>query len=267
MDNHIFRSALGGFNRQDVMEYIEKVQRLADERAASLEQQLEEALRSGGEARQELEECARTRQELEQQLEELRVQCSHARNNWDAQSQAKEAFRRDLADREETIQTLNAEQERLKAQLEELRVQLGDVRRQKEQIAQLELDARQRSDDTIAKAEARASIILADTQAKADADLAEARQKAQDIISAAEVQARETTAQAQARAENTLQAAEVRIGETAGAYEDICRSAQAAVGQIGRAIVQLSAASEKLPEEFGALGEALAALKEQAGKR
>ena len=42
MDNHIFRSALGGFNRQDVMEYIEKVQRLADERAASLEQQLEE---------------------------------------------------------------------------------------------------------------------------------------------------------------------------------------------------------------------------------
>ena len=45
---------------------------------------------------------------IEQQLEELRVQCSHARNNWDAQAQAKEAFRRDVAERESAIQALFA---------------------------------------------------------------------------------------------------------------------------------------------------------------
>ena len=33
MDNHIFRSALSGFNRQDVMEYIERTQKQAEEAA------------------------------------------------------------------------------------------------------------------------------------------------------------------------------------------------------------------------------------------
>ena len=34
MDNHIFRSALSGFNRQDVMAYIERTQKQAEEAAA-----------------------------------------------------------------------------------------------------------------------------------------------------------------------------------------------------------------------------------------
>ena len=34
MDNHIFRSAALGFNRQDVMEYIEKTQKEAEAAAA-----------------------------------------------------------------------------------------------------------------------------------------------------------------------------------------------------------------------------------------
>ena len=57
MDNHIFRSAFNGFNRQDVAAYIEKSQKEAAERAAELETQLE-ALRKSEEAlRAELEKC------------------------------------------------------------------------------------------------------------------------------------------------------------------------------------------------------------------
>ena len=36
MDNHIFRGAALGFNRQDVMEYIERTQKQAEENAARL---------------------------------------------------------------------------------------------------------------------------------------------------------------------------------------------------------------------------------------
>ena len=36
MDNYIFRSAALGFNRQDVMEYIEKTQKEAESSAAGL---------------------------------------------------------------------------------------------------------------------------------------------------------------------------------------------------------------------------------------
>ena len=41
MDNHIFRGAALGFNRQDVMEYIERTQKQAEENAARLRRRLE----------------------------------------------------------------------------------------------------------------------------------------------------------------------------------------------------------------------------------
>ena len=44
MDNHIFRSAALGFNRQDVMEYIEKTQKEVESAAADLSRRLDEAL-------------------------------------------------------------------------------------------------------------------------------------------------------------------------------------------------------------------------------
>lgn len=40
MDNHIFRGAALGFNRQDVMEYIEKTQKEGESAAAALTEQL-----------------------------------------------------------------------------------------------------------------------------------------------------------------------------------------------------------------------------------
>ena len=60
MDNHIFRSAALGFNRQDVMEYIEKTQKEAEANAASLSRRLDEAM----------EELARLRLRLEERGEE-----------------------------------------------------------------------------------------------------------------------------------------------------------------------------------------------------
>ena len=45
MDNHIFRSAIGGFNRQDVTEYIERTQKQAEEAAAALNKQLRTSVR------------------------------------------------------------------------------------------------------------------------------------------------------------------------------------------------------------------------------
>ena len=46
MDNHIFRSAIGGFHRQDVMEYIERTQKQSEENTAWLESQVEQLQKS-----------------------------------------------------------------------------------------------------------------------------------------------------------------------------------------------------------------------------
>ena len=82
MDNHIFRSAIGGFNRQDVTEYIERTQKQAEEAAAALNKQLEDLRQAEGEARAALEERTREKAELEKRLEEMTDSCNNGASDW-----------------------------------------------------------------------------------------------------------------------------------------------------------------------------------------
>ena len=71
MDNHIFRSALGGFNRQDVTEYIGKMAQEHQERLTELEQEGARQAAELEQARAALERLA----PLEAEAEQLRQQC------------------------------------------------------------------------------------------------------------------------------------------------------------------------------------------------
>ena len=68
MDNHIFRSAIGGFNRQDVMEYIERTQKQSEESIAWLESQTAQLQASEEEAQNALRECTQERDRLAAEL-------------------------------------------------------------------------------------------------------------------------------------------------------------------------------------------------------
>lgn len=186
MDNHIFRGAALGFNRQDVMEYIEKVQREAEAKTADLSGQLEEARREAETARQSLEDCVRERDALSQSLEELRERYDREKAEWESSSQA-------AAGQEDALRTLTAEKDRLEAQVRGLEGQMENLRREKEKLTQLELDAHRRSDELVAQAESQAEEIAArakeqaqelqaQAQAQADALLAETRQKVSDMV-------------------------------------------------------------------------------------
>ena len=193
MDNHIFRSALSGFNRQDVMAYIERTQKQAEEAAAGLEARLAELEQAAAGAREELAACQEEREDLRRQLEDMTLRYNHAKNNWDAQSEAKDSFRRDVAQRDETVRELTGENQRLFRQVQDLESQMDALRREKEKLTQLELDAHRRSDEVLSKAQA----------------------EAQALLEQAEAQARRTEEAAQARAQALLAEAEGRIGETA----------------------------------------------------
>ena len=71
MDNHIFRSAIGGFHRQDVMEYIERTQKQSEENTAWLESQVEQLQKSEEEARSALQACQQERDQLAAELKEM----------------------------------------------------------------------------------------------------------------------------------------------------------------------------------------------------
>lgn len=232
MDNHIFRTAVGGFNRQDVTDYIEKTRRQAEETAAGLEKQAEELRAALSAAQAERDE---TRAVLEKRVEEL-----------------EEARRQ----RDKGIQTLTAEKGSLTARVKALEKELETLCREKAQVAQLELDAHRRSDEIIAQA-----------SATADARLREAERQARVIVTQGEAQAAATVSEADARAEALLRQAEERIAATVGYYDELHRNFAAITSHIISELRRLDVAAGQLPLSFDALKDELGELLEQAKKR
>ena len=113
MDNHIFRSAIGGFHRQDVMEYIERTQKQSEENTAWLESQVEQLQKSEEEARSALQACQQERDQLAAELKEMTSKYNNAKNNWESQAQAKESSRRDVVQRDQTIRDMTEENQHL----------------------------------------------------------------------------------------------------------------------------------------------------------
>lgn len=253
MDNHIFRSALSGFNRQDVMAYIERTQKQAEEAAAGLEARLAELEQAAAGAREELTACQEEREDLRRQLEDMTLRYNHAKNNWDAQSEAKDSFRRDVAQRDETVRELTGENQRLFRQVQTLEEEVQELRREKERIAQLELDAHRRSDEIVLDAAGQAELITS-----------QAESQAAETVQTAETQARQTLAQAQADAQAVLRQAEEQIRQTVEQYGQLHQSFEAALGRITGELRGMDAAAAQLPERFNSLKAGLEELLEQA---
>lgn len=256
MDNHIFRSALSGFNRQDVMEYIERSQKQAEETAAQLEAQAQQLRQESGEARQALEECTAERDTLSRQLEDMTLRYHHAKNNWEAQTQAKDSFRQDVAQRDQAVRELTEENQRLFRRVQELEAQMEAARLEKERVAQLELDAHRRADDILAQAQACAAAAAADADAQAKAAVEDARQRAAALI-----------ADAQERAHAHLRDAEEKVGETAAEYDRLFQIFTSATDGIAGELRKLDAAAAQLPPSFDRLRSGLAQLQDDVRAR
>ena len=120
MDNHIFRSAALGFNRQDVMEYIEKTQKEAEANAASLTRRLDEAMEELAQLRLRLEERGEEADHLEEELAEIRRQ-------YDQEKADREALAQESARQGEAIRALTEERDRLSGQVDRLNSRIHDL--------------------------------------------------------------------------------------------------------------------------------------------
>lgn len=197
MDNHIFRSAISGFNRQDVMEYIEKTQKETAATVERLEAECEELRKSEDVLRGALSACSQEKSELSRQLENMTARLEETKTGWEEQSGAAESLRGDVARRDEQLRELTCENQRLAQRLAELENEVSNVRREKEQIAQLELEARNRCDE-----------VLADARRQAEAAVQTADERAGEMLRSAQEQAEQTTRQASAAAEETVRTAQ-----------------------------------------------------------
>ena len=205
MDNHIFRSAIGGFNRQDVMEYIERTQKQSEESVAWLESQVEQLQRAESEAQAALQECMEERDRLKAELDKMNDRFNKAKGDWEMQARARKASDMDVVQRDQTIREIMEENQKLIHRLQELEGDRSGLERQKLQLTQLELDALMRSENVEAQAEAKAKKITAEAEAEAQKVTDAAKEHAKNIVSEAEETSKSVVHKAKLYMEDTAE--------------------------------------------------------------
>lgn len=139
-------AAFGGFNRQDVTEYIANTAKENEERVAALEQELEQ-LRSAQQERDSLEEEVNDLRSRVQELEEtLKGKDTELKS----------------------LHTVAEENKALSSELDQYRSQAAEYQNMKQHIAGIELDAHKRADQIVGNAEKKAKEIVDAANAKAD---------------------------------------------------------------------------------------------------
>ena len=194
MDNHIFRSALSGFNRQDVMEYIERTQREAAENAERLENELQALRQELSEVRQAFENSESAKKAVRGELAEVSEKCETARANWEEQAAAAASLRSEVQQRDTAVRELMVENQKLHGRVQELEEEILAFRRDKERVTQLELEARERAAGIQSQAEEEAKRTGEEARLTAEAMLQKATSESADVREAALLQVEDTLA-------------------------------------------------------------------------
>lgn len=168
MEGNTFKSSVfGGFNREDVIHYIEKSSAEANERIAALETE-RDALRSEiNSLRDEIQAGADTAERLSSELTEARGARESAENALSEANAELERLRAKLSEVSEEGDALRSqlsaaqeEKAALAAQVDRFRPQAEEYSSVKSHIAGIELSAQQRADALDAATRAKLSELL-----------------------------------------------------------------------------------------------------------
>ncbi len=152
-----FRSALGGFHRRDVLQYIEKMS--ADHR------------RQLGELKKELERSENERMALEDTLAGLEsekgsvaAEEARVRASLEASTAALTGLRGELSETETALAAAREELERCRREVSELAPMAKNYEELKDRVATVELDAHRKAQATVDEANAQAEAVRAETR-------------------------------------------------------------------------------------------------------
>lgn len=256
MDNHIFRTALNGFNRQDVTAYIEKSQKEAAERIAQLEKEIEDLYKTLAEVKDSLDSSLEERAVLDEQLEEHKTYLEEAQQSIEDISAEKLICESQIRECDEALRTVQAERDDLACRIRDMEGQVEAARREKESVAQLELEARKRSE-----------AIIEDANRQAEELLAQARAQAQALITGANEQAQSTLEQAAEHAAEIRADVEAQVARTAKEYNDLFASFETVAAHVSGELRKMDVAVSQLPISFNHLKDGLENVLELASER
>lgn len=151
-----FRSALSGFNRKDVLQYMEQSAAAHRRQVAELEKRLADA--EDARARLEGELSGLQDEKGSVAAEEARVRAS-----LEEATASLAALRGELADTETTLVASRTELEKLQSQVGELAPMAQSYGELKDRVATIELDAHRKAQITLDEAKAEAARIRRET--------------------------------------------------------------------------------------------------------
>lgn len=153
MENYSFKSvAFGGFDKQDVVRYLEQ----ASEKAAAVQRELEA---ENAELRKQVEDRREELDQLRAQVEELTAQ----RDGLQEKLESEAAARANL----EPLRALEQDVARLKAERDALKPDAEAYARFRERLGAIECEARNRADDLEEEAAAQTRRTLEEFRSKA----------------------------------------------------------------------------------------------------
>lgn len=147
-----FRSALGGFNRQDVLEYISKTDAGHRKQVEALEKELS-AVKA---ARDELDGAL---QGMRRESDSVAAEQARARASLEESTRSLSKVRGELSQAESKLAVAKQELSRFKAQVAELEPLAQNYSELKERIAVIELEAHKRAQEIVDAGQAEADGI------------------------------------------------------------------------------------------------------------
>lgn len=153
-----FRSALGGFNRRDVQQYIEQTAAAHRRELAQLQARLDEAegRAAGLESALSGAESAKSGAAAEE---------AKARACLEESARTLAKLRGELSQTESKLAVAKRELTRLQAQVGELEPMAESYAQLKDRVATVELDAHRKAQDTVSEAQAAAERVREETRA------------------------------------------------------------------------------------------------------
>ena len=158
MENNTFKGSLfGGFNREDVIDYIKKTSAESTARIESLEGDIDKL-------------CAQE-QELRTQVSTLRGENDRLTQEHSDAAAERDTLRAALDTANDELTALRAEAEALRAENDKLRPMAEQYSTIKEHLAGIELDAHQRAEEYERSVHERLAAMIGDCRAHCDSVL------------------------------------------------------------------------------------------------
>lgn len=261
MENNAFKGTLfGGFNRQDVIDYIEKASRESaalleenQERIAQLEKSVEELTAQRAALQTELQERTNTCEETERMLRETRS--AHA-----ATSEA-------LESEQARTRQYAAEQARLESAVQALQKEVDEYHTLKNNIAEVELEAKHRAETIVAEAQKNAGDMMNKARSDAETLTQDAKRRAESTLQQANAAAAAVRQKADRHALLVRQQLSAQLAGCQEQYRRLLESYKGSALQAASALQKAQENVARLPQVFDQISEGLHQLGEMAQKK